>query len=196
MLDRNPYEPPRAPVSAPDPSINIEAPPMQRPSTIDLAFWLLILRRSRTAGPPHSGPADLRVHCRVHAGLPDHLRLPLPGGKELGSHRVPRLLLARRDRHRNSHRDVCTTRRAHLSLHVRQHCLPRLCRLVDFPSAGKYLVPAAHIGSGPGHWAHAQLPQNRLPRSGPSRPTGSGRLPSPEELRHPVDKSPPGVALS
>ena len=42
MLNRNPYEPPRAPVSAFDPSIGIDAPPTRRPSTIDLAFWLLI----------------------------------------------------------------------------------------------------------------------------------------------------------
>jgi hypothetical protein len=42
MQSRNPFEPPQAPVGAPDPSGDIDAPPMQRPSTIVLAFWLLI----------------------------------------------------------------------------------------------------------------------------------------------------------
>ncbi len=42
MQSRNPYEPPRAPVGAPAPYVEIDAPPMRRPSTVDLAFWLLI----------------------------------------------------------------------------------------------------------------------------------------------------------
>ena len=36
MQSRNPYEPPRAPVG------DADAQPIQRPSTINLAFWLLI----------------------------------------------------------------------------------------------------------------------------------------------------------
>lgn len=42
MQSRNPYEPPQAPVVAIDQSVDIDMTPMQRPSTIHMAFWLLI----------------------------------------------------------------------------------------------------------------------------------------------------------
>ncbi len=40
MQDRNPFEPPRAPVDGPDTPLDM--PQMTRPASIDRAFWLII----------------------------------------------------------------------------------------------------------------------------------------------------------
>ena len=42
MPTRNPFEPPQSPVDALGSSGDIDAAPMQRPSTIDRAFWLIV----------------------------------------------------------------------------------------------------------------------------------------------------------
>ena len=42
MQKRNPFEPPRAHVSDSDSSVDVGRLPMQRPATIDRAFWLIL----------------------------------------------------------------------------------------------------------------------------------------------------------